>query len=63
MGLMITRKECEVLCKHILNRKLLLNVKRIQEVQHKRVVEQVSQTDRFAFYFRIRLDLMLEWDS
>ncbi|KAF7832240.1 uncharacterized protein G2W53_014573 [Senna tora] len=29
----------------------------------KRVDAQVSQTDRFALYFGIRVDLMLEWDS
>ncbi|KAF7823999.1 uncharacterized protein G2W53_022143 [Senna tora] len=63
MGLLIEWKEYEVMCKHILNQKSLLNLKRVQEVQAKSVVAQVSQTDRFALYLGIRLNLMLEWDS
>ncbi|KAF7821603.1 uncharacterized protein G2W53_027058 [Senna tora] len=27
------------------------------------VVAQASQTDRFALYFGIRVDIMLEWGS
>ncbi|KAF7835411.1 uncharacterized protein G2W53_010270 [Senna tora] len=53
MGLAIAMKECEVMSKHILNQKARLNLKRIQEVQVKRVVAQVSQTDRFALYLGI----------
>ncbi|KAF7844388.1 uncharacterized protein G2W53_001293 [Senna tora] len=45
----------------ILNRKLQLNLKRIQEVQVKRVFAQVTQTDRFVLYLGIRVDLMLKW--
>ncbi|KAF7839115.1 uncharacterized protein G2W53_007597 [Senna tora] len=63
MGLVIAWKVCEVMSKHILNKKSLLNLKRIQEIQVKRVVAQESQTDRFALYLEIRVDLMLEWDS
>ncbi|KAF7839122.1 uncharacterized protein G2W53_007604 [Senna tora] len=63
MGIMITCKECEVMSKHILNQKSRLNLKRIQEVQVKRVVAQVRQIDRFALYLGIRVDLMVEWDS
>ncbi|KAF7839146.1 uncharacterized protein G2W53_007628 [Senna tora] len=63
MGLVITWKVCEVMSKQILNIKTRLNLKRIQEVQVKRVVPQVSQTDRFALYLEIHGDLMLEWDS
>ncbi|KAF7835408.1 uncharacterized protein G2W53_010267 [Senna tora] len=40
-----------------------LNLKRIQIVQVKRVVAQVIQTDLFALYLGIRVNLMLEWDS
>ncbi|KAF7812470.1 uncharacterized protein G2W53_033446 [Senna tora] len=63
MGLLIAWKKCQVMFKDILNRKLRLNLKRIQEVQDKRVVAQVSQTDHFALYLKIRVYLMLEWDS
>ncbi|KAF7835558.1 uncharacterized protein G2W53_010417 [Senna tora] len=63
MGLVIARKVCEVMSKHIFNRKSRLNLKRIQEVEVKRVIAQVSQTYRFALYLGIRVDLMLEWDS
>ncbi|KAF7832142.1 uncharacterized protein G2W53_014475 [Senna tora] len=49
MGLVIAWKVCEVINKHILNQKSRLNQKKIKE-QVKRVVEQVSQTDRFALY-------------
>ncbi|KAF7812442.1 uncharacterized protein G2W53_033418 [Senna tora] len=49
--------------KDILDQKSQLNLKIIQEVQAKRVVAQVSQTDRFALYLGIRVDLMLEWNS
>ncbi|KAF7839109.1 uncharacterized protein G2W53_007591 [Senna tora] len=38
----------EVICKHILNQKSRLNLNRLQEVQVKRVVAQVIQTDRFT---------------
>ncbi|KAF7844384.1 uncharacterized protein G2W53_001289 [Senna tora] len=62
MGLMITWKVCEVMSKHILNRKSPLNLKRIQEIQVKYVVAQVSQIDRFALNLEIPVDLMLEWD-
>ncbi|KAF7832016.1 uncharacterized protein G2W53_014390 [Senna tora] len=34
-----------------------------KKYKFKRVVAQVSQTDRFALYLGIRVDLMLEWDS
>ncbi|KAF7824005.1 uncharacterized protein G2W53_022149 [Senna tora] len=53
MELNIAWKECEVMSNHILNGKSRLNLKRIQEVQVKRVVAQVSQTNRFAFYLGI----------
>ncbi|KAF7832153.1 uncharacterized protein G2W53_014486 [Senna tora] len=59
MGLVM----CEVISKHILNRKSGSNLKRIQEEQVKRVVEQVNQTYRFVLYFGIKVDVMLEWDS
>ncbi|KAF7802105.1 uncharacterized protein G2W53_041216 [Senna tora] len=49
--------------KHRLNQNLRFNLKRIQEVQVKRVVAQVSQTDRFALYLGIREDLIHERDS
>ncbi|KAF7832141.1 uncharacterized protein G2W53_014474 [Senna tora] len=48
MGLVIALKVSEVMSKHILNRKSRLNLKRIQEEQVKRVVAEVSQTDRFG---------------
>ncbi|KAF7835406.1 uncharacterized protein G2W53_010265 [Senna tora] len=48
MGLAIAWKECEARSKHIFNKKSRLNHKRFQEVQVKRVVAHVSQTDRFA---------------
>ncbi|KAF7832158.1 uncharacterized protein G2W53_014491 [Senna tora] len=63
MGLVIAWKVCEVMSKHILYRKSQLNLKAVQQVQVKRVVAQLSGTDRFVLCFRIRLDLMLEWDS
>ncbi|KAF7832096.1 uncharacterized protein G2W53_014429 [Senna tora] len=62
MGLVITWKVCEVMSKHILNRKPRLHLERIQEVLIKRVVAQVRQTDPFALHLGIRVDLMLEWD-
>ncbi|KAF7831952.1 uncharacterized protein G2W53_014285 [Senna tora] len=34
-----------------------------KKYKFKRVVAQVSQTDRFALYLGILVDLMLEWDS
>ncbi|KAF7839160.1 uncharacterized protein G2W53_007642 [Senna tora] len=63
MGLVNTWRVCEVMSKHNWNRKSRMNLKRIQEVQVKRVVAQVSQTDRFAMYLGIRVDLKLECDS
>ncbi|KAF7841508.1 uncharacterized protein G2W53_003806 [Senna tora] len=36
------------------------NLKRIQEVQLKHVVAQVSQTDYFALYLEIQVDLIFE---
>ncbi|KAF7839132.1 uncharacterized protein G2W53_007614 [Senna tora] len=51
MGIMIVWKECAVMPKHILNQKPRLNLKRILEVQVKRVPALVSETDRFALYF------------
>ncbi|KAF7832149.1 uncharacterized protein G2W53_014482 [Senna tora] len=63
MGLLIAWKVREVMCKHILNRKSRLNVKRIQEEQVKCDVAKVSPTDRFALYLAIRGDLIIEWDS
>ncbi|KAF7812438.1 uncharacterized protein G2W53_033414 [Senna tora] len=63
MGLIIARKVCDVMSKLILNQKSRLNIKKIQEVQLKCVVAQMCQTDRFALYFGIRVDGMLEWDS
>ncbi|KAF7835407.1 uncharacterized protein G2W53_010266 [Senna tora] len=62
MELSIAQKECEVMSKHILNQNSQLNLKRIQ-VQVKRVVAQVSQTDSFVLKLGIREDLILEWDS
>ncbi|KAF7839172.1 uncharacterized protein G2W53_007654 [Senna tora] len=49
--------------KHILNQKSRLNLKTYQEVNVERVVAQVSQTNRFALYLGIRVDLMLECES
>ncbi|KAF7812409.1 uncharacterized protein G2W53_033385 [Senna tora] len=63
MGLVITWKEFEVTSKHILNQNSRLNLKIFQEEQVKCVVAEVSQTDRFALYLGIRVNLMLEWDS
>ncbi|KAF7832095.1 uncharacterized protein G2W53_014428 [Senna tora] len=63
MGLVIVWKVCEIMSKHILKQKPRLNLKRIQEVQAKCVAAQVVQTDRFALYLGIRVDLLLEWDS
>ncbi|KAF7835409.1 uncharacterized protein G2W53_010268 [Senna tora] len=63
MGHVIAWKKCESIPQHILNQKSRLNLNRIQEVQVKHVVAQVSQKDCFALYLRIRVDLMLEWDS
>ncbi|KAF7832093.1 uncharacterized protein G2W53_014426 [Senna tora] len=60
MGLIIVRKVCELMSKRILKRKSRLNLKRIQEVLVKRVAVEVSQTDRFALYFGIQVDLVLE---
>ncbi|KAF7835556.1 uncharacterized protein G2W53_010415 [Senna tora] len=42
---------------------MAIESQRIEEVQVKRVVAQVSQTYRFGLYFGLRVDLMLEWDS
>ncbi|KAF7839162.1 uncharacterized protein G2W53_007644 [Senna tora] len=49
--------------KQFFYQKSLLNRKRIQDIKVKRVVAQVSQTDRFALYLGIPLGLLLEWDS
>ncbi|KAF7835553.1 uncharacterized protein G2W53_010412 [Senna tora] len=53
MGLAIAWKVIEFMSKLILNPKSRLNLKVIQEVQVKRVVAQVSETDRFALYLGI----------
>ncbi|KAF7844348.1 uncharacterized protein G2W53_001253 [Senna tora] len=37
--------------------------KELKKNKFKRVVAQVSQTDRFALCLGIRVDLMLEWGS
>ncbi|KAF7832161.1 uncharacterized protein G2W53_014494 [Senna tora] len=60
MGLMIAWKVCQVKSKHILNRKLGLNLDRIQEVQVKRADAQFSQTGRFTLYLGIQVVLFLE---
>ncbi|KAF7812421.1 uncharacterized protein G2W53_033397 [Senna tora] len=52
MGHVITWKVCEVMAKHILNRKSRLKLKTIPEVQDKRVIGHVSQTNRFALYLQ-----------
>ncbi|KAF7841520.1 uncharacterized protein G2W53_003818 [Senna tora] len=39
------------------------NLKRIQEVQVQCLDALVSQTDRFALYMGIDVDIILEWDS
>ncbi|KAF7839154.1 uncharacterized protein G2W53_007636 [Senna tora] len=48
MGLVIPLNVSQVMYKQILNWKSRLKLKRIEEVQVKRVVAQVSQTDRSA---------------
>ncbi|KAF7812419.1 uncharacterized protein G2W53_033395 [Senna tora] len=63
IGLVIEWEECEVMSKHILKQNSRLNLKRIQEVQVKRVMAQVSQSDRFTLYLGIHVNLVLEWDS
>ncbi|KAF7832173.1 uncharacterized protein G2W53_014506 [Senna tora] len=63
MGLVITWKLCQVMSEHIFKGKSQFNLNRIQEVQVKRDVTQVSQTDRLALHLGIRVDLMPEWDS
>ncbi|KAF7821602.1 uncharacterized protein G2W53_027057 [Senna tora] len=64
MGLVIAWKVCQVMPKHILTLKSQWNLKKEHEkYKFKRVVAQVSQTDRFALYSGIRVDLMLEWGS
>ncbi|KAF7839130.1 uncharacterized protein G2W53_007612 [Senna tora] len=60
-GIVIAWDECDVMSKHTLNQSKL-NLKRNQEVQVKRVVAQVSQTDRFALHLIIRGHLKLQWD-
>ncbi|KAF7832100.1 uncharacterized protein G2W53_014433 [Senna tora] len=56
----VVAQVCEVMSKHILRQKSQLNLKRIHEVQVKRVVAQESETDRFALYSGIEVDLMLK---
>ncbi|KAF7839112.1 uncharacterized protein G2W53_007594 [Senna tora] len=56
-------KACQVMCKHILNRKSRLNLNRIHEVQVKLIVAQMIQIDRFALYLGILVDLRIELDS
>ncbi|KAF7841522.1 uncharacterized protein G2W53_003820 [Senna tora] len=63
MGIVIAWKVCQVISTQVLNLKMRFNLNRIQEVQVQRVVAQVSQTNPFALYLRIQVDLMLEWDS
>ncbi|KAF7832166.1 uncharacterized protein G2W53_014499 [Senna tora] len=60
MGLVIAWKVCKVISNYILNRKSRLNLERIQEVQVKRVLAQVSQIDRFALYLGVRVGLTFE---
>ncbi|KAF7839165.1 uncharacterized protein G2W53_007647 [Senna tora] len=62
MGLEIAWNVCPVMSKLILNQKSRLNLNRIQEVQVKRVVAQVSEIDHFALFLGIRVDFRLEWD-
>ncbi|KAF7839147.1 uncharacterized protein G2W53_007629 [Senna tora] len=53
MRLLITWMVFEGMSKHMLNIKTRLNLKRIEEIQIKRGVAHVSQTDRFALYLGI----------
>ncbi|KAF7839117.1 uncharacterized protein G2W53_007599 [Senna tora] len=62
MGLVITWKKFEVMSKSILNQKSRFNLKIIQ-VQVKRVVAQVSETNYFVLYMGIQVDLLLERES
>ncbi|KAF7835474.1 uncharacterized protein G2W53_010333 [Senna tora] len=43
--------------------KIAIDSQNIKKYKFKRVVAEVNQTDPFALYFGIRMDLMLEWDS
>ncbi|KAF7821305.1 hypothetical protein G2W53_026760 [Senna tora] len=63
IGVLIAWKECEFIFKHILDEGLRLDLRNVHEVPVKRVHEHVSQTDRFALYLGIQMDLMLELDS
>ncbi|KAF7842028.1 uncharacterized protein G2W53_004326 [Senna tora] len=37
--------------------------KELKKYKFKRLVAQANQTDRFALYLGIRVDLMLKWGS
>ncbi|KAF7814954.1 uncharacterized protein G2W53_028923 [Senna tora] len=63
MGLVMAWKVCQVMSKHILNGKPLLNLKRIQEAQV-RTCCRTCESDRcLRVVLEIRMDLMLDWDS
>ncbi|KAF7842082.1 uncharacterized protein G2W53_004380 [Senna tora] len=63
MGLVIAWKVSQVMSKHILNEKCDWISKELKKYKFKRLVAQSNQTDRFALYLGIRVDLMLNWGS
>ncbi|KAF7800563.1 uncharacterized protein G2W53_045014 [Senna tora] len=63
MGLVIAWELCQVMTKHILKGKPLLNLKRIQEAQV-RTCCRTSESNRcIRVLWGIRVGLMLKWDS
>ncbi|KAF7808077.1 uncharacterized protein G2W53_040238 [Senna tora] len=39
------------------------HMEELEKYKFRRVIAQVSQTDRFALYLGMRVDLMLKWGS
>ncbi|KAF7835200.1 uncharacterized protein G2W53_010059 [Senna tora] len=63
MGLVIAWEVCQVKYKHILNGKLRLNLKRIQEAQVRTCCRTSESDECHRVVLEIRVDLMVEWDS
>ncbi|KAF7835174.1 uncharacterized protein G2W53_010033 [Senna tora] len=63
MGLVIAWEVCQVMFKHILNGKPLLNLKRMQEAQVRTCCRRSGSSGSVPVVLGIGVGLMLEWDS
>ncbi|KAF7835180.1 uncharacterized protein G2W53_010039 [Senna tora] len=63
MGLVIAMEVCQDISKHILNGKPRLNLKTMQEAQVRTYCCTSESNGCLRVVLRIRVGLMLEWDS